>query len=107
MVKLAKKIEKNGYEYTMVERSTKAAVYEQRNIKEETDTSVSYEVFQITKTKPYSLTAKKTKTWKEGDVLKVYDYPESEKFPGNEDFGKTAWSYMNKSSAMAKFNEIK
>ena len=103
--KLAKEVKKNGYLYTMIDRTKNAAIYKQTPDKDPDDTSTAYEVFQITITKAYSLTAKPTKTKKTD--LHVYNYPASEKFPGNEDFGKTAWAYNTLASAMKKFVEIK
>jgi hypothetical protein len=34
------------------------------------------------------------------------ELPEKEKFPGDEDFGKWAWSFKCKDSAMDRFNQI-
>jgi hypothetical protein len=96
---------KNGYIYSLVKRSSNAAVYEQKVEKEINGTvgkTVGYEVFNVIVGKPYSLVQKHGN--KKGEV---YNYPAAEKFPGNEDFGKTAWSYSKKESAMEKFEEIK
>jgi hypothetical protein len=103
--KLPKSKSKNGYEYRLLDRSCKAAIYEQKVEKEingEIGKTVGYEVFQIIIGKAYSLVQKHGK--KKGDI---YQYPAAEKFPGNEDFGKWAWSYTSKDCAMNKFNEIK
>lgn len=100
--KLPETKKKNGYLYKMVTRSKNAAVYSQHNEKFPEDTSVGYEVFEIKVCKPYSLVQKHGK--KKGEV---YHYPAAEKFPGNEDFGKSAWAFSKKESAMKKFEEIK
>lgn len=95
---------KNGYSYRQIKRSNKAAIYEQsveKEINGEIGKTVGYEVFQIVVGKAYSLIQKHGK--KKGEV---YHYPAAEKFPGNEDFGKIAWAFANKTTAMAKFNEI-
>lgn len=103
---------KNGYAYKQVARSEKAAVYEQRveneinGIVEEVNgvmigELVGYEVFLISVGKAYSLVQKKGKS-----KGQVYSYPAAEKFPGNEDFGKTAWAFNTKKAALTKFNEI-
>lgn len=103
--KLPKSKSKNGYVYTQVARTDKAAIYEQKIEKEingQVGKSVGFEVFKIVVGKPYSLVQKHGK--KKGEV---YHYPAAEKFPGNEDFGKIAWSFVNKESALEKFEEIK
>lgn len=95
---------KNGYEYVQVARNTKAAVYEQKVEKEingEIGQTVGFEVFQIFVSKACSLIQKHGN--KKGQV---YNYPAAEKFPGNEDFGKTAWSFTTREAAMNKFKEV-
>jgi len=91
---------KNGYNYSQVARSKKAAVYSMTNEKFPEDTSVGYEVFTISVCQPYSLIQKKGPS-----AGKVYDYPAAEKFPGNE--AKNVWTFTTKQSAMKKFNEVK
>jgi hypothetical protein len=96
---------KNGYLYNQVARTDKAAVYEQKVEKEINGTigrTVGYEVFQILVGKAYSLIQKHGK--KKGQV---YSYPAAEKFPSNEDGGKTLWCYQTLQDAMDKFAEIK
>ena len=95
---------KNGYKYVLVTRNDKVALYEQRVEKEingEVGLIVGYEVFKIVVSKAYSLVQRNGK--KKGEV---YNYPAAEKFPGNEDFGKIAWAYNTKESALTKFNEL-
>lgn len=101
---LPKTKSKNGYAYRLVRRSANAAIYEQKIEKEingDVGKVVGYEVFVISVGKPYSLVQKHGK--KKGQV---YNYPAAEKFPGNEDFGKSAWSYTSLEAANNKFNEI-
>ena len=52
----------------------------------------SYEVFKIRVDKP--------------KVVFGISLPEREKFPGNEDFGKWAWTCPQLKNAMIKFNEL-
>jgi hypothetical protein len=95
---------KNGYLYKLVKRTKKAAMYEQIIEKEcngDVGRTVGFEVFQIIVGKAYSLIQKNGK--KKGEV---YHYPPMEKFPGNEDFGKTAWAYTVLETAKEKFKEI-
>lgn len=95
---------KNGYLYKQVTRSEKAAIYEQiveKDINGIPGTTVGFEVFEIRQGKPYSLIQKHGT--KKGQI---YNYPATEKFPGNENFGDWAWSYQTKENAMNKFNEL-
>lgn len=101
MNKLPETKKKNGYLYTLVARSDKAAMYSMKNEKEPLDDSIGYEVFlvkvQKAATIPYSSGSKKGQ---------LYHMPEQEKFPGNEDFGKWAWAFMTNEAAMKKFQEV-
>ncbi len=81
-------LRKNGFTYTQVLREGNKAIYEQsitRKLK-------YFEVFVI-RTRPERLL--KGKLILGGEV-----------FPGNEDFGKTAWSYRTYEKALLKFNSI-
>ena len=72
MKTLLENIRRNGFDYNLVERNNKSAIYEQKI----GNFLVSYEVFKI--------------KHKKGSVkLNIEDY---EGFPVDEDFGKTAWS---------------
>jgi hypothetical protein len=99
--KLPKTKSKNGYIYTQVLRNTKAAIYKGRNEKCPEDTSTFFEVFKIKVCKPYSLVQKYGK--KKGEV---YSYPAAEKFPGDSEFGITAWTFNSEDLAKNKFQEI-
>ena len=90
---------KNGYNYNLVKRNDKAAIYEQ--VDPEFPQFKGYEVFQITVTKPSRIQQKngeKAGMW--------YQYPKTEKFPGNNDFGTIAWAYSTEESAEKKFKEL-
>ena len=79
MKKLEKTIRKNGYEYKLHTRGKRAAIYEQwGKTSEGKDRLFAYEVFEI-------------KTTNEKFVFNT-TYPAQERFPANEDFGKSAWS---------------
>ena len=95
---------KNGYLYKQIKRTDKVAIYEQ-SVENENNGDVgrvvAYEVFLIVIAKAYSLVQKHGQ--KQGQI---YNYPASEKFPGNEDFGKIAWTYNTKEAALVKFNEL-
>ena len=85
---LPSKLTLNGYSYTRVLRKGSKAIYEQRVGQK----AVSFEVF-IVKVLPRKELFKKT-------LVK------REKFPRNEDFGYSAWTYRTKAKALKKFNEI-
>jgi len=97
--KLPETKSKNGFMYTLVERNDKAAIYEQFD--PESAMVVGYEVFEVVVTKPSCIQQKsgvKAGMW--------YQYPATEKFPGNEDFGKMAWAYMTLEGATKKYEEL-
>lgn len=97
---------KNGYRYNLVERSDKAAIYSQVNIKfphadddqKNPQKIIGYEVCKILIANPVTLVDKRTG--------RSYDYPAKEKFPGDENFGKTAWAFCTLAGAEQKFKEI-
>ena len=81
-------LRKNGFDYTQVLRNDKYAVYRQYVTPE-----IEYfEVF-IIKTHP--------ERFFKGRIIQA-----SESFPGNEAFGKTAWTFQNLAKAMSKYNSL-
>lgn len=89
---------KHGYEYTLVKRSPKAAIYKQVDPTIPEGVGDGYEVFEISISNPCTLVDKRTD--------RVYDYPAKEKFPGDGDFGKTAWAFNTLEFAQVCFKEI-
>ena len=88
MKKLPDELRYNGYKYTLYKRGEKAYIYTQHvgpGIKR-------YEVFLI-RIRPEE---------------KIFGklYPEREAFPANEDFGKTAWTYIKLENALKAFDEV-
>lgn len=81
-------LRKNGFTYVLHRRGNQSFIYEQRVRKK----TIAYEVFvhQITPAKNIL-----------GKIL-----PSKEKFPANEDFGLTAWTYRTLEQAMKKFNDL-
>ncbi len=64
-------------------------------------------------------TAKKAMYYRNDNVYEVFKikiskeeeafgktYPKREVYPGNEDFGKTAWTYREEKNALRRYNEI-
>ena len=83
-------INKNGFSYILVTRTQNKAMYKQTN----DNIQVGFEVFLIrvrgTHFSPF--------------LNKSFDT--SERFPGNEDFGKSAWSFMDYQKAFKKYDEL-
>lgn len=85
---IEKEFNKNGFLYKEVKRDANIAIYEQIDV--ENDIRLAYEVFKVVVMKPNNF------------------IPEHfEKFPSNEDFGKTAWSFRKYDKAIDKFNFLK
>lgn len=88
MKTLPLQLRKNGFNYTQVLREGNKAIYEQS-----VTSQVKYfEVF-IVRQRPER-------------ILKGRLIHAGEVFPGNEDFGKTAWSFRNYEKALIKFNSL-
>lgn len=83
-------IRKNGFTYKLITRTREKAIYAQycENV------LISYEVFQI------------RVRGAQFSPLLMKQIEAIERFPGNEDFGKTAWTYRNLEKAVIKFNEL-
>lgn len=86
---LAETIKKNGYEYRLVKKNTDKAMYSQHL---GTGNIVAYEVFKLRYSKPHP---------KAEEDIKNYD--KVERFPNDEDFGKTAWTYSKLTDAEKAF----
>ena len=78
---------KNGYYYKQIKKGNKSAIYEQTC--DESPNPIAYEVFRIKIDKEKVVF---------GQLL-----PEKEIFPGNEDFGKWAWSFCGIEKALSRF----
>jgi hypothetical protein len=79
-----------GTVYKQIARNDKAAIYEIRRVK---GTNKGYEVFKIRVAKAH--------TWPNGNHT-----PEHESYPGDEQFGKIAWYFMELNGAQKRFEEI-
>jgi hypothetical protein len=90
MKKLPLLISKNGFEYKLLRRTEKKALYAQSL----GNTLIGYEVFRI-----------RIQQTRFSALLGAIQ-TSSEKFPGNENFGKSAWSYMDFQNALEKYNEL-
>jgi hypothetical protein len=80
------KLRKNGFNYTQVLRDGNKAIYAQS-----VTPKLTYFEVMIIKSRPE-------------EVIKGKILPEREVFPGNEDFGYTAWTCMTLERAMEKYN---
>ena len=88
MMQLADNLRKNGFNYTKVLPDGRKCIYEQLvppNLK-------YYEVFKV-QDRPEV-------------VFNGNTIPAREVYPGNEDFGNTAWSCRTLDDAMLRFNKI-
>ena len=85
---LPRELKKDGFTYTQLLRGGRSCIYEQQV----SSKTRRYEVFLI-KVRP---------------ARKVFANfsPEHEKFPGNEDFGKWAWSCFTYEQALKRFNGL-
>jgi hypothetical protein len=87
---LPETIRKNGYVYILLTRTPKKALYKQTL----DNVQVGFEVFLICiRGAGYSSLLRKT-------------FDACERFPSNEDFGKTAWSIMDYKDAFKKYQEL-
>lgn len=82
------KIRKNGFDYIKIRVGERSCIYAQ--LYEEKP--IGFEVFII-------------KVQKESERFGK-TFPAKFRFPGNEDFGKWAWSYRSLELAENKFNEL-
>lgn len=88
--KLPNEISKNGYLYKLVQRTEGKAIYKQTY----NNTLVGYEVFKI-----------RIQCARYSQIL-GRSIPECERFPCNEDFGRTAWSFRDIESALIRYFNI-
>jgi len=87
---LPEEIRKNTYLYKFYKRGERAMMYEQ--IEPSTGQTVGFEIFKRKIDKP--------------KVVFGIQLNEREIFPGNEDFGKWAWSITDEVRALERFNLI-
>lgn len=92
---LPKKITKNGFTYLQEIKTEKIAIYSQYD--NPNQKPVAFEVFEIKISKAGNMKLK------DGTVV---EFEEKERFPGNEDFGKWAWTYKTWKSAFEKHKEL-
>jgi hypothetical protein len=81
-----------GWDFTLVSRNGKYAIYEKRS-----ESIVYYEVVIIRVRKAASV------KYPNGTVV---EYPEMESYPRDEDFGTYGWTYGYLDAAQAKFNNL-
>ena len=100
MKKLPLKLRKNRFDYKQILCCGDCCIYEQdynSGIKyQKGDTPLElkfYEVFKV-KVRP-------------AETLRGNDYPKREVFPGNEDFGTSAWAYRTLDMALRKLMKLK
>lgn len=87
---IPKEVRKNGHIYNFLRKGEKSYIYEQYC--PDSQKVIAWEVFQIKVDKP--------------KIVFGVSLGEREIFPGNEDFGKWAWSYSNYTKAEEKFTYL-
>lgn len=97
MKKLEKEITKRGFDYKMVKRTEKIALYEMWTRGKDVMLA-GHEVFLVIVAPPKIMEIKKV----------VEHLPERELFPADSAFGVTAWSVgTDPERALKRFNELK
>lgn len=100
MKELSLKVRKNGFDYTQVIHCGNYYIYEQ-----DYSSGTEYGPYDIPKEiKYYEIFRVKVKS---AEKIKGKYYPEREVFPGNEDFGYTAWTYPTLEKALYKLMKLK
>jgi len=93
MVKLSTEpFKKNGLWYKQIKRTDSKAMYGIKLTENSSENYHGYEVF-IVKIIPKTMAFGK-------------EYPEREKFPGNEEFGTSAWSLSTRERAEKYYEEL-
>lgn len=90
MIKLKDTVSKNGFVYKCVQRAKKKALYAQYH----KNTLIGLEVFKI-----------RIRGTQFSHILNKSLLP-AERFPSNEDFGKSAWTFRNFQDAINKYEEL-
>jgi hypothetical protein len=89
LLRLPIRFEKNGFIYWQICRTDKAAIYEQ---KMKDGRRVFYEVWQIRRRPAY--------------VLNGQQYPESERGPGTQDWGRYGWTLYTLPDAKKRYDLV-
>lgn len=89
--KLPYELRKNRFDYKLVKRTKEVAMYAQYN-DDGSGRILAYEVFRI--------------IWKKGAIINNVEIKAGEKFPGDGDFGKTAYSCTLLAKAEARYQEL-
>ena len=92
MKKLEKNLRKNGYDYELIQRTDKVALYAQTIHGD----VIGYEVFFIKEQKESNVVI---------DNVKVH-FEHKEAFPSNEDFGNIAWSFTMEKNAISRYEAL-
>lgn len=101
--KLQERVRKNGFDYKLVARSDKAAMYEQ--LEENGEPTDHWEVFNIITT-PYRSEMRKFYTRMKREFKEENFAEYKEHFPTDNDFGYTAWTFTDFDEAKEKFKSL-
>jgi hypothetical protein len=98
---LPEELRKNGFDYKLIKRENHKCIYSQSN----NHSVVGYEVFK-TKIMPHRARMIKLKEQtgrgNNPELLKEY----KEIFPGDEEFGKRAWTFNNLGNALMVYQDL-
>jgi hypothetical protein len=89
--KLPETVKKNGFCYDLIERDENRLIYAQKSH----GLIIAYEVFKTRLSNPHPNAT---------EDLKNYEKVES--FPGNEEFGKRAWTYRTLEEAERRYQSL-
>ena len=100
MKALPTKLRKNRFDYTQVRKDGEYYIYEQ-----DYNSGIEYGEDDIPlELKFYEVIKPRIRP---AETLKGKHYPERELFPGNEDFGTSAWAYRTLEMALDKLMKLK
>jgi len=98
---LPRQLRKNGFDYKLIKRENHKCIYSQGH----DDSIIGYEVFK-TKITLYrdAMIRMKEKIGRGNSPESLKEFKEV--FPGNEEFGRRAWSYNKLDNALKKYDSL-
>lgn len=98
MKKIPDTFRKNSFDYHLVKRSVKTAIYRQESL----GVLVGWEVHKLRLDKQRIIKFSNP----DGTKKIIIEYPLREKLAGNNEFGNFGWYFENYDNALKKFNEV-
>ncbi len=97
LLKLPEELKKNGFVYKLVKRENAKCIYSQST------PIIAYEVFK-TKITNLEKSQQHFNKLNGTDIKASHEFKEI--FPGDEDFGKRAWTYQSLEKALERYNSL-